>query len=282
MVPEWAPPAHWHSRGYLPHFDVPGLVQGVTFRLADAVPLHVITAWRDELDARRPRLAETRRARGLRSLIARFEDTGWGACVLRDRRAARVVEAALLRFDGERHPLIAWCVMPSHVHVLIETLPGVSLARVVHGWKSCSAHEINAVLGRTGRLWMPDYFDRYIRNARQFAAAVVYIHANPVTAGLVRRAEDWEFSSARRGEMSRWNLRARHPRSNPRGGPRKATMGAARIAAVSAAPTLRDASRRAVRARRPRSGPISPTPPSPPPRSARTPPPPARRRARAG
>ena len=32
----------WHSRGYLPHFDMPGTVQAVTFHLADPLPVHVV------------------------------------------------------------------------------------------------------------------------------------------------------------------------------------------------------------------------------------------------
>ena len=37
------PPAkNWYSRGYLPHFDHPGLIQSITFRLADALPAQVM------------------------------------------------------------------------------------------------------------------------------------------------------------------------------------------------------------------------------------------------
>jgi REP element-mobilizing transposase RayT len=34
-----------------------------------------------------------------------------------------LVEAALLHFDNERYRLLAWCVMPNHVHVVVELLP---------------------------------------------------------------------------------------------------------------------------------------------------------------
>ncbi len=45
------------------------------------------------------------------------------------------------------------------------------------------------------RLWQADYWDRFIRNARHYAAAVDYIHRNPVEAGLVKSPEDWAWSS---------------------------------------------------------------------------------------
>ena len=45
---------------------------------------------------------------------------------------------------------------------------------------------------------MPDYFDRYIRNADHFVKTIQYIENNPVKARLCKRPEDWPFSSARR------------------------------------------------------------------------------------
>ena len=44
-------------------------------------------------------------------------------------------------------------------------------------------------------LWMRDYWDRYIRNDRHFENVVLYIHQNPVKAGLCEHAEDWPWSS---------------------------------------------------------------------------------------
>ncbi|EAR23462.1 hypothetical protein NB231_16618 [Nitrococcus mobilis Nb-231] len=42
---------------------------------------------------------------------------------------AALVEQTLLRFDGSRYRLLAWCVMPNHVHVLIDPL--IRLSRIV-------------------------------------------------------------------------------------------------------------------------------------------------------
>jgi REP element-mobilizing transposase RayT len=52
------------------------------------------------------------------------------------------------------------------------------------------------MLGRRGRFWQKEYFDRYIRNARHFAKVAAYIENNPVKARLCEKAEDWPFSSA--------------------------------------------------------------------------------------
>jgi len=179
----------WHSRGYLPHFDQPGLIQGITFRLSDSLPAHVVASLAEDLqEADDP----AKRAR-----IEAYLNAGYGACYLREPRIAGLVEDALLYFDGERYRLIAWVIMPSHVHTLIETIEGHPLHRIVHSWKSYTAKQVNQILGRTGRFWFPEYFDRYIRNEHHLEGAIHYIHENPVKAGLVEKPEDWPFSSAR-------------------------------------------------------------------------------------
>lgn len=102
----------------------------------------------------------------------------------------------LLHFHTERYELIAWAVMPNHVHVVIATSSGWPLDKVVHGWKSYTANAVNKLLNRSGVLWMPDYFDVLITHADMLEATVKYTEYNPVAAGLVQRMEDWPYSSA--------------------------------------------------------------------------------------
>ena len=182
-----SPHKGWHSRGYLPHCDAPDLIQSITFRLADSLPSDVAR-----------RLAETADDAKRRKKFEAYLNAGHGACWLRRDDLAAIVENALLHFDGDRYRLLAWCVMPNHVHALIEMGPGHPLADVVHSWKSFTAKEINPCLGRTGTVWAADYFDRYIRDEAHLAGAVAYIESNPVKAGLVARNEDWARSSAAR------------------------------------------------------------------------------------
>jgi REP element-mobilizing transposase RayT len=186
----------WRSRGYLPHFDRPRLVQSLTFRLHDAVPEAVVQSWKVQLDWVGNLPASDPREVELRKLISRYEDAGHGACWLRDERIAALVENALLHFDGQRYRLIAWCIMPNHVHALVETCENCPLDRIVHSWKSYTAHEANQILRRSGDFWFREYFDRYIRDDRHFAKAVQYIEQNPMKAELVFAREDWRWSSA--------------------------------------------------------------------------------------
>jgi putative transposase len=174
----------WHSRGYLPHFDSQDVVQFVTFRLADSLPMAA--------------LARLRTAAQPESLRDELLDRGWGACWLRSEQIARLVEDAFLAFDGTRYRLNAWTIMPNHVHVLVTVVPGESLGTIVSSWKRFTAREANKRLGRTGAFWQDDYWDRFIRNDEHFAAVVSYIDLNPVKAGLVDEAHLWAWGSARR------------------------------------------------------------------------------------
>ncbi len=180
----------WTERGYLPHIDQPGLIQSVTFRLADSMPQDQREEWesllRFENEAERIRQIEM------------WLDKGAGSCVLRDPSCARIVQDAIRFFDGQRYRLLAWCVMPNHVHVMFETFHGNPLGGLIHSWKTFTAREINNRMGRTGQLWQEDYFDRFIRDESHLENEVRYIEGNPIAAGLVERAEDWKFSSASR------------------------------------------------------------------------------------
>ncbi|MDR0381613.1 MAG: transposase [Oscillospiraceae bacterium] len=191
----------WHSRGYLSHFDSPNTIQSITIRLADSVPASVISAWKEELHILQTTSADDSSMAKLRDKIEKYEDARYGNCYLRNPQIAEVVRDALFHFDGKRYRLLEWCIMPNHVHVMIEVLHTDTTSKIVHSWKSFTANRANAILGRSGSFWMPDYFDRYIRDERHFNIVRNYIRNNPVKAGLVKKQSDWEWGSAgkRRG-----------------------------------------------------------------------------------
>jgi len=195
-------PKGWYSRGYHPHFDQSGLVQSITFRLDDSVPEAQLRQWRVELGILGAHLGDDEGMAKLRARIDKYEDAGHGACHLREPGIAAMVEEALFFFDGERYRLLEWSVMPNHVHVLVETVPGHVLSDVMQAWKSFTAKSANRILGRNGKFWMADYFDRFIRDERHLAAARAYIRANPVKAGLCETEQGWRFGSAWEGERA--------------------------------------------------------------------------------
>jgi REP element-mobilizing transposase RayT len=179
----------WHSRGYLTHFDSSAVIQSVTYRLADALPSEVVA----RLERRLGGTTDKQQVWRMRASIERYLDSGRGGCLLRRHDVAEVVVDAWRYFAGERYRLH---VMPNHVHVLLTVNNRYPLPLVVKSWKGFTSRAINRLLDRQGSVWMPDYWDRYIRDEAHYRRVVDYIHQNPVKAGLVDRAERWLWSSA--------------------------------------------------------------------------------------
>jgi REP element-mobilizing transposase RayT len=174
--------AGWRSRGYLPHCDAATAIQHIVFGLADSLPAPSLAAMPTRPDDRA-------------AFADGVLDEGYGEKVL-SGAAARIVQDCLLHEDGGRYRLIAWCIMPNHVHALAEQSQGGRLDEIVQTWKSVTAHRVNRLLNRAGPLWRREYFDRFMRSDEQLFSTRCYIEANPVSARLVSRPEDWPFSSA--------------------------------------------------------------------------------------
>ncbi len=187
------------NSGRLPHWDVDGGLYFITFRLADSLPRSVFESIKREREcviSREERnggtlaQADRRRiAKYFSDKVEAFLDSGAGSCVLARPDCAEIVANALHYFDGERYHLHAWCIMPNHVHVVVSLLPGRELSKVIKSWKGFTAREINKVLGREGRFWQRDYYDRLIRDDGEFERRVQYVIDNPAKAGL----RDWQW-----------------------------------------------------------------------------------------
>ena len=185
-------PPGWYSRGYLPHFDGGEIPQTITFNLFDSLPERVLKQWYAELTLQPDRGREVE----LRKRIDAYLDKGVGSAWMNDPAVADLVQNALLAFDRQRYRMHAWVVMPNHVHALFTPIGGWELSDIFHSWKSYTAHECNRILGRTGRFWRRDCWDRYIRDDQHYANVVRYIEYNPVKVGLCKSPEDWRWSSA--------------------------------------------------------------------------------------
>lgn len=109
-------PEEWHARN-LPHRNRTGLVQFITFRLADSLPQEVLRKVEEELK----RLPDGEKKIQKRKRYEKYLDAGYGCCALNHHEMAQVVLEALKYHDGERYDLLAWSIMPNHVHVLIKT-----------------------------------------------------------------------------------------------------------------------------------------------------------------
>src|SRR5437868_4188183 len=179
------------TRRHLPHWEQEGATYFVTFRLADSIPTTLLVEWREELqswlkfhpwpwDRKTAEEYERRFVDGPEKWL----DRGLGECHLRSQRIAAIVGDTLRHFDLERYWLDAFVVMPNHVHVLVQPKSGYSLSKILHTWKSFSAHTINKALNRKGDFWMEESHDRVVRDTEFLGAYRDYIAKNPSTAGL--------------------------------------------------------------------------------------------------
>jgi REP element-mobilizing transposase RayT len=189
----------------LPHWQQTGAVYFVTFHLADSLPSHLLTGLNADRDLWLrfhpvPWSPETEREYHQRfsGAVERWLDAGHGSCLLREPASARMVGEALAYFEGERCHQIAWIVMPNHVHALFIPAPGFPLEKLLHSWKSFTAHELRATGVDLSPVWMRDSFDRIVRDGSHFENCVRYIRSNPAKARL-REQEflHWEGDLAR-------------------------------------------------------------------------------------
>ena len=187
---------------YLPHWTLDGATYAVCFRLADSLPRSTAEAWRHECEALRAEAgtvltpAQEYRLRELFSeRVESCLDSCRGACWLRRSEIAEIVAETLKYFDGERHQLLAWCIMPNHVHAVVRPLDRHTLVDILKSWKGFSGREANQLLGLHGDFWQAEYYDHIIRDAAELAHAITYVIENPRKAGL----QQWPWVWAKTG-----------------------------------------------------------------------------------
>ena len=105
-----------------------------------------------------------------------------------------LVFEAVLFFNRERFTLHAQVVMDDHVHVIVAPEPGHKLETIVHSWKSFSANKLRKSQGRQGNIWQREYFDRIIRNNKEYYEKFSYIINNPVIRWPWLEKYDWVWT----------------------------------------------------------------------------------------
>lgn len=206
MRAEFQDRENWHKRGYMPHYETSSRYQMITYRLADSLPKKVVEAMLEEEINTADKFAQSER----RQRIEYYLDRGYGSCVLKDPTVAALIIDAWEFFNTERYDLIAYVVMPTHVHLVIKMYKGHELGALVKSWKSFTTKAIHKLYDDAEfladwksafpgafptKIWQREYWDRFIRDERHFYKAIDYIHMNPVKAGLCREMSDWPYSS---------------------------------------------------------------------------------------
>ena len=199
-------------RRNLPHFHLDGYSLFITFRLADSLPIQII----DELKSEREqelKFATSKSSDELYEIekryFGRYDD--WldrcssGPHWLEDERIASIVNDKIWEMKNLRYKLIAYCIMPNHVHMLIDHFAGemtfhrgksakYPVTETLRLLKGSTARNCNSALERSGHFWHHESYDHFVRDGEELARVIQYILNNPVKAGLVKEWTDRKFS----------------------------------------------------------------------------------------
>ena len=77
----------------------------------------------------------------------------------------------------------------NHVHVIVEAMPDNDLSKIIHSWKSYTAHRANEILGLTGAFWQRDAYNHIIRSRKEYHFQIQYTWENPEKA----RLQNWQW-----------------------------------------------------------------------------------------
>ncbi|MEP6685387.1 MAG: DEAD/DEAH box helicase [Verrucomicrobiota bacterium] len=118
-------------------------------------------------------------------------------------KARDIVLESVLRWKDRRYELFATCVMPDHVHLLIEPMAEreddtgksifFSLSKILHTIKSFTANQINKIEKKSGAVWETESFDRLIRSESDLQEKFQYITRNPWDAGVVKPGAEYRW-----------------------------------------------------------------------------------------
>lgn len=189
-----------YSRGVLPHLSYLNGLFFVTTRLYDSVPQSVVDdmcrdlgLFDDDVLIEGNSSVKNQALIELWNRIQQYEDAGHGCCFLQNPEVATIVFDALKFYEGKDYELLAWSIMPNHIHILLHLTECYlnaldaerPLAKIMQKIKGYSAYKSNQLLGRTGQpFWQKEYFDRYIRDEKHLRNCVKYIINNPRKAGI--------------------------------------------------------------------------------------------------
>lgn len=119
---------------------------------------------------------------------------------LNKNRAEVVIDYIYRAKERMINYLLAFVIMPEHLHLLIVPQNEYSISQIMLFIKKGSSRIIHIKEDTSGHLWSKRFFDKGIRSEQELLKTIEYIHNNPVKAGLVKEARDYLFSSAN----SRW------------------------------------------------------------------------------
>lgn len=240
-----------YYRRHLPHYQPQGATYHVTFRLKGSLPREIIEGLRAEREQAERKLAKATNGREqeTRRLLLEYrwayferfdallDGSSSGLTWLKQPEIAALIQEALFYQDAREYHLLAYCIMPNHVHVVFSLLPpeqrvgrvpkpivsrvtrpdgeessdeagtnmdgtGVPsyiVSDIFGSVKKFTARRANSMLGRRGSFGQDESYDHVIRDDNELERTIWYVLDNPVKAGLVQSWELWPWTYVKPG-----------------------------------------------------------------------------------
>ena len=195
-----------------------GAAYFVTIRLKDALPHKVIRQLETEFEQEKAQILQDHSDQPespIKEAIKRFfakydhqlDHHPRGARLLQHPDVCRTIKDQLYDMDGKYYDLQAHCIMPNHIHFLIDifhylddedydpTKPEISktyLNDTIEKLKARAAYYSNQALGRRGNFWQQGSYQHHIQDDAEWCNVVNYIMLNPVRAGLARTSAEYD------------------------------------------------------------------------------------------
>ena len=151
---------------HLPHIDIKGYYQFITFRTYDSVDSYLKKLQNIDI----PNKQKQQR-------IDNYLDKSQNGAYLN----GEVLEYLYNFFKSQDkilYDLVAFSIMPNHIHLLFKPLN--NLPFIIQKIKGITAYNINKTLNRKGKFWANDYYDKAIRDEKHFYIVYNYIKNNPL------------------------------------------------------------------------------------------------------
>jgi len=182
-------------RRYLPHIQPDDAIFFITFRLKDTLPKDILFNYLHEKEE----LIRTNHTDNIPTLylekIDKYLDHAKDY-FLKEDKIAKVIQDSIFFYEGKYYEVIAFCIMPNHIHLLLNTnhFPYIPLYKILGRIKGFSAKNINKIRETKGHLWSNESYDHLIKTKNELANVIEYIIHNPVKAELVSNWKKWEHT----------------------------------------------------------------------------------------
>jgi REP element-mobilizing transposase RayT len=159
----------YHKRK-LPHIQCDGMPNFITFRVFDSVDEYIKKLSLSNINTKEKRYK-----------IDKYLDNSSNGAYFYGKQI-EIIKNIIFEYDKIYYELYSFVIMPNHIHILL--LPKSTLLNILKKIKGKSAKLLNESLNKKGRFWAREYYDKIVKDEKQFKVVMEYILNNPVKANL--------------------------------------------------------------------------------------------------